>query len=169
MNTSDHSLRIEKEFNCSRQRLWRAWTDPEQLVRWFGPDHAPASNVVADVRPGGAWRACLDAKENGGSLWVSGHFEEVVANTRLVFSFRWEGDEHEDGPGVDTWVTVEFIKLDPKRTRLVLIQTGLVSTQSAEGHTEGWSSCLERLARAIDRLEHDPPSSLETATRNRSR
>lgn len=145
------TLRITREFRYPHDRLWSAWTDPARLMRWFGPEHDPASDVAADVRPGGSWRACLTNRDTGRALHVSGVYEEVVPKTRLTFSFRWEGDNHEDGPGVDTLVTVEFIQLAIDRTMLVLTQTGLASVRSADGHTEGWTSCLDRLERALDR------------------
>ena len=144
-------LRIEREFAYTCNMLWRAWTDPELLLLWFGPEHAPAREVVADFRPGGRWRACLDDHETGFPLYVSGRFEEIDPEVRLVFSFRWEGDTHEDGPGVDTLVTVDFVSLTADRTRIVLTQVGLVSEDSADGHARGWSSCLDGLEKSLGR------------------
>ena len=142
-------LRIERDYECAPETLWRAWIDEKLLVTWFGPERAPASNFVTDVRPGGTWRACLDAGENGGELRVSGKFEHVEENVCLVFTFRWDHNPDEGGKGVNTRVGVDFIPLTKKRTRLVLTQSNLANPESAARHTEGWNSCLDRLATAV--------------------
>ena len=142
-------LRIERDFAHSISKLWQAWIDPDRLLLWFGPEHAPARDIIADVRKGGDWRACLENDETGSRLYVSGRYEEIIPEKRLVFSFRWEGDTHEDGAGVDTLVTVEFIALAAGRSRLVLTQVGFVSQDSADGHARGWSSCLDRLEMSL--------------------
>jgi uncharacterized protein YndB with AHSA1/START domain len=139
------TLRIVRDFECSRERLWSAWMEPAALIEWFGPEHDPASEFSADVRVGGSWRACLRSTTNGRCLWVSGQYREIVPQERLVFTFRWEGSDHEDGPGVETVVTLTFLPQAAELTRLVLCQEGLASNASAAGHADGWLSCLVRL------------------------
>jgi uncharacterized protein YndB with AHSA1/START domain len=140
-----NTLRIVRDFACTRERLWSAWVTPTALIEWFGPEHDPASEFSADLRVGGAWRACLRSRASGRRLWVSGHYKEIIPQERIVFSFRWEGTNHEDGPGVETLVTLTFLAQTAELTRLVLCHEGLVSKDSADGHTDGWQSCLLRL------------------------
>ncbi|MBV8394213.1 MAG: SRPBCC domain-containing protein, partial [Alphaproteobacteria bacterium] len=106
MSIMDRRPKVEivRAFAQPRERVWRAWTRPEALLRWLGPVDWPAIEVTADVRVGGTWRACLRSTESGEILWQSGRYLEIVPTERLVFSFRWEGDSHEDGPGVETTV-----------------------------------------------------------------
>ncbi|AWN43616.1 SRPBCC family protein [Methylobacterium durans] len=138
-------LSITRDFAAPVERVWRAWARPEEMLRWLGPSEWPATEVRADLRVGGAWRACLTAHDGRDVLWQSGHYLEVDPPNLLRFTFRWEGTNHEDGPGVETVVTVRFDRLDGGRTRLTLTQDGLVSERSAGGHSRGWSSTLDRL------------------------
>ena len=151
-----NTLRIVRDFACSRDRLWAAWIAPTALIEWFGPEHDPASEFTADVRAGGSWRACLRSAADGRRLWVSGLYREIIPQERIVFTFRWEGTGHEDGPGVETLVTLTFMSQTAELTRLVLCHEGLASNASAEGHTDGWLSCLRRLESYL--LELSPSS-----------
>ena len=100
------SLNLRRILNAPRERVWRAWTQPEMLIAWLGPPEWPAVQFELDLRPGGAWRACLRSTTEDCVLWQGGVYREVVPPERLVFSFKWESDDHEDGAPVDTLVTV---------------------------------------------------------------
>ncbi|MBA2589050.1 MAG: SRPBCC domain-containing protein [Alphaproteobacteria bacterium] len=139
-------LEIIRDFQTSRDRVWRAWTQPDVLLRWLGPRHYPAVEVRADVRVGGAWRACLKSDSDKDVLWQSGRYLIVAPPERLEFTFAWEGSNHEDGPGVLTHVVVRLEELADGGTRMYFSQTGLVSSGSAKGHSAGWNSTFERLA-----------------------
>jgi uncharacterized protein YndB with AHSA1/START domain len=138
-------VEIVREFAAPRERVWRAWTDPRSLLQWLGPVDWPAIEVTADLREGGAWRACLQSTESGELLWQSGRYLEIVAPERLVYSFRWENENHEDGPGVDTTVSVLLSERPDGGTLMRFTHVGLASAQSATGHDRGWQSCFDRL------------------------
>jgi uncharacterized protein YndB with AHSA1/START domain len=137
-------LQITREFSAARARVWLAWTQPDAIVRWLGPSDWPAVEVTADVRVGGAWRACLRSSEDR-LLWQSGRYLIVEPPERLEFTFAWEGSNHEDGPGVETRVTVILDPTAGGGTLMRFSQTGLVSRESAAGHSKGWESTFERL------------------------
>lgn len=138
------SLSLERIFDAPRALVWKAWTTPETVVLWLGPVEWPAVSVSQDLRVGGEWRACLRSPETGQDLWQGGVYREIVPPERLVFTFKWD-DSHEDGPPVDTLVTVEFAELPDRRTRMDFTHEGLKSEQSLAGHRHGWTSTFERL------------------------
>ena len=144
-----HEVRISRDFRAPRDRVWRAWTHPSALVHWLGPSHCPAVLVDADVREGGVWRACLKWGGDQAVLWQSGRYLAVVPPERLEFTFAWEGSNHEDGPGVETRVIVLLEELPDGGTRMHFQQNGLVSAESAVGHSAGWNSAFGRLARLM--------------------
>jgi uncharacterized protein YndB with AHSA1/START domain len=150
---SDSDLQITREFSVARERVWRAWTQLDAIVRWLGPSDWPAVEVTADVRVGGAWRACLRSRNDDRLLWQSGRYLVVEPPERLEFTFAWEGSNHEDGPGVETRVTVILEPTASGGTRMRFSQTGLVSRQSAAGHLKGWESTFERLDQLLQ-LQH---------------
>ena len=127
------------------ERVWQAWISPGEMVRWLGPVDYPASHMEADVRVGGAWRACLSARLGTDVLWQSGRYLTVNPPKLLRFTFRWESANHE-AAGIETVVTVSLDQIDAGSTQLTLVQDGLASDQSVDGHGLGWSSTFDRLS-----------------------
>ena len=151
-------LTITRDFQAPRERVWRAWTQPDAIIRWHGPAFYPAVEVKADVRVGGAWRACLRSDKVGDVLlWQSGRYLVVTPPERLEFTFAWETPDHEDGPGVQTHVIVRLEELADGGTRMHFSQTGFLSTKSAISHSAGWNGTFDRLAEfLLDSCLHSP-------------
>ena len=135
------SLEITRVFNAPPALVFKAWTDPAMLMRWWGPRNYPASQLTLDARPGGSWRGCLRSIADGRELWQHGTFREVDAPHRLVFTFVWE--EHGER-GLETLITLTFAD-EGGKTRMTLRQTPFQSGAERDGHVEGWSSSLDRL------------------------
>lgn len=138
------TLNLQRVFDAPRKLVWHAWSNPEVLVLWMGPVEWPAVSATCDFRVGGAWRICLRSPETGENLWQGGVYTEIVAPERLAFTFKWD-ESHEDGPPVDTLVTVRLSETDDGRTRMDFTHEGLKSEQSLTGHLHGWSSTADRL------------------------
>jgi uncharacterized protein YndB with AHSA1/START domain len=140
-------LIITRDFHAPRERIWRAWTQADALIRWYGPQFYRAAEVNADVRVGGAWRACLKS-DNADDvvLWQSGRYLVVTPPERLEFTFAWETPNHEDGPGVQTHVIVHLEELANGGARMHFSQTGFLSEKSAISHSAGWNGTFDRLA-----------------------
>ena len=145
---ADRTLTITRVFDAPRELVFKAWTDKQHAMMWWGPKHHPATQVDMDVKPGGRWRHCLKSVETGKDLWHGGSFREVVPPERLVFTFAWE----ESGErGLDTLVTVTFEDLDGK-TRMTMHQTPFQSLGERDGHGEGWSSAFDRLDEHLTKI-----------------
>lgn len=138
------TLRMQRIFDAPRALMWKAWTSPEIMVLWLGPVEWPAVHVTQDLRVDGEWRACLRSPETGQDLWQGGVYREIVPPERLVFTFKWD-EAHEDGPPVDTLVTVVFSETDDGCTRMEFTHEGLKSERSLTGHKHGWTSTMDRL------------------------
>ncbi|MBD3836358.1 SRPBCC domain-containing protein [Brevundimonas sp.] len=139
------TLRLRRTFDAPRALVWRAWSRPEILVLWMGPVEWPAFSVTSDFRIGGAWRIGLKSPDTGEALWQGGVYREIVEPERIVFTFKWEGENHEDGPAVDTLVTVQLSETDDGRTEMDFTHDGLKNACSLAGHTHGWTSTADRL------------------------
>ena len=137
-------LRLRRIFDAPRDLVWLAWTNPEMTVRWLGPTAWPAVHVTQDLRVGGHWSAVLKSTEGDETLWQGGAYQIVDPPQRLVFTFTW-GEGHEDGPPVETVVSIELTALSGERTLMEFDQTGLKSPASAGGHHHGWTSSFSRL------------------------
>jgi uncharacterized protein YndB with AHSA1/START domain len=140
--SAERELVITRIFEAPRQLVFKMWTEPEHLVRWWGPRGFTTISGRMDVRPGGAWSRLMRAP-NGSVIRKHGVYREIVAPDRLVLTYVT--DDLAGNPGPETLVTVTLADLDGK-TRLTLHQTGFESVLAREGHHGGWTSCLERLA-----------------------
>jgi uncharacterized protein YndB with AHSA1/START domain len=139
------ALRVQRTFDAPRALVWRAWSRPEVLLLWMGPVEWPAFEVMSNFRVGGQWRIGLKSPETGETLWQGGVYREIVEPERLVFTFKWEGDNHEDGAPVDTLVTVELQEAADGRTDMSFTHEGLKDERSLTNHAYGWGSTVDRL------------------------
>jgi len=139
----DTVLRIERLIATPPERLFEFWTQPAQIVRWFGPDGCDIPSHDIDVRPGGAWRITMHSAE-GGTRTVSGVYRLIDRPRKLVFTWGWDDDK--GVRGYETEVTVTFAAA-PGGTRLTVLQQHFETLEGRDRHNLGWSSSLNRLER----------------------
>jgi uncharacterized protein YndB with AHSA1/START domain len=135
-------LTVTRVFDAPRETVFRAWTDPKQAALWWGPQGFTTISCEMDVRPGGAYRACMRSPE-GTRHCRRGVYREVVTPERLVFTFAWE--DANGNPGHEMVVTVTFAEIGGK-TELSLHQAAFETAGARDAHHAGWSSCMERFA-----------------------
>ncbi len=138
----ERELLITRVFDAPREIVFRAWTEPEHLIRWRGPKGFTTTVISMDLRPGGAYRFHMRSPE-GTDHWLRGVYREIVEPERLVFTWAWEDEQGR--PRHETLVTVTFEELAGK-TRLTLRQAVFESVTARDAHRTGWSSSLDRLA-----------------------
>ena len=83
MGKNDVELGIERIFAASIERLWQAWTNPEQLKRWRGPKDFTAPYAEIDLRIGGKFRYCMRAP-GGQEFWNGGVYRALVPLEKIV-------------------------------------------------------------------------------------
>jgi uncharacterized protein YndB with AHSA1/START domain len=135
-------LVLERVIDAPRPLVFKAWTDPDQIARWWGPKGFTTIDYEMDIRPGGTYRFHMRSPE-GGDRRKRGVYREIVSPERIVFTFAWE--EPDGRLGHETLVTVTFEDLGAK-TRLTLRQAVFDLATTREAHVVGWTSCLERFA-----------------------
>ena len=143
----DRVLEIVRVFDAPRSLVFKAWADPAHTVRWMGPRGYTATHYKQDLRPGGAWRACLRRDEDGKESWQGGVLREAIPPERLVFTFAWDQDDGR--PGHETLVTVTFAE-EQGKTRMTFRQAVFQSVESRDGHRGGWSSAFDRLEEFLE-------------------
>jgi uncharacterized protein YndB with AHSA1/START domain len=132
------SLNLSRVFDAPRERVFRAWTEPALLEKWWGPPGFSCPLAQVDLRTGGRYRLGMQPPD-GDVFYLGGVFREIRPPERLVYTWQWEGD-----PG-ETLVTVEFRDLGA-RTEVVLTHERFPDAEAVERHTDGWNGCLIRLA-----------------------
>ena len=150
---NERELVLSRVIPAAREKLYRAWTEPELLKQWFAP--APYTTPVAelDVRPGGASRIVM-RDPDGNDLPNPGVYLEVVPNERLVLTDAYTGEWQ---PSTKPFMTVILTFEDvPGGTRY----TARVRHWSADdrktheemGFHEGWGQCADQLAALVAKL-----------------
>jgi uncharacterized protein YndB with AHSA1/START domain len=141
-----YALTLRRTFDAPREKVFRAWTDPQALKQWYAPSDAFQTPVAeTDPKVGGRYRIEMIDPE-GKRHCVVGRYQEVKAPERLVFTWAWENDEH--GTGEDSVVTLEFRDLGG-RTEMTLTHERFATEKARDMHEHGHSGCLERLQRLL--------------------
>lgn len=144
---AERELVITRLFDAPRQLVFKVWTDPSHLVRWWGPQGFTSTIIgTIDVRPGGAYRIHMRSPE-GSDHWSQGVYREVVAPERLVMAGAWT-DAHGKPTSPETLLTVTFEEQQGK-TKLTLHQALFESVTARDAHRGGWNSSLDRLAEYV--------------------
>jgi uncharacterized protein YndB with AHSA1/START domain len=147
VTAATRALRVSRIIHADAETLFRAWTDPRELMRWWrqeGEGWAFAGASI-DLRVGGAYRLGMTAPD--GKIHVAvGVYREVQRPVRLVFTWEWEDPTHRAG---DTVVTVEFKDAGGDRTEVVLTHEGFVDEARMGRHQQGWIELLNLLERFV--------------------
>jgi uncharacterized protein YndB with AHSA1/START domain len=128
--------------------VFKAWTDPQQMVQWWSPADIECRSVTADLKVGGAYRIHM-VSEKGDHIAI-GTYKKIVPNKFLQFTWQWE---HYAMP--DSVVTVEFEDLGTT-TRLTLTHAGVPDHEDAADHQRGWTSAIEKFAGLIEQNKIKP-------------
>jgi uncharacterized protein YndB with AHSA1/START domain len=89
--TADRDIVIARRFDAPRELVWRAWTEPEHLIQWWGPQGFTNTFHEIDVRPGGVWRFVMHGPD-GTDYDNFVRFIEVVRPERIVFDHGTSAD-----------------------------------------------------------------------------
>lgn len=144
----ERTLVLSRVFDAPRALVFKTWTQPEHLARWWGPRGFTLISFKADARVGGSFRFGMRSPENT-DHWAHGAYREVVPPERLVYTFAWE---HPDGkPKHETIITLTFAEQGAK-TKLTLKQTLFESVTSRDMHQSGWSSTFDMLGEYLATL-----------------
>jgi len=95
---AEREIVITRVFDAPRDRVFKAWTEPERVMRWGGPNGFTTPVCKIDLRPGGVFHNCMRSPE-GRDFWSKGVYREIVAPERIVctdFFSDAEGDRDGD-------------------------------------------------------------------------
>jgi uncharacterized protein YndB with AHSA1/START domain len=141
-NQPAFEVNLERLIDASRERVWAAWADPEQIVHWFAPRPYTLRVDRMDFRSGGGFEMAMRAPD-GSEHAFSGKYVELVRPARLV----WTG-EFADGPPEQIRTEVLFLS-EAGKTRVKVRQSFSVVTPQTEpatrGARQGWTMTLTQL------------------------
>ena len=139
---ADRVLKIERVFDAPRDLVFKAWTEPEHMSRWWGERGFKSTVIKNELRPGGAYRIHMLGPD--GDHWTQGVYREVVPPERLVMFGSW-ADAKGNPTRPETMLTLLFEDLGEK-TKLTLHHAIFESVTARDAHNSGWTSALDCLA-----------------------
>lgn len=136
------TLEVRHSINATPERLFDAWTDPAQLVAWWGPEGVVCIGAQVDLRVGGKFRIG-NRLPDGAELWIAGEFVTIDPPHMLRYTWLIEGTM-----GSTEMVTVRF---EPRNseTEVVVQHERIPDAAAREQHACGWEGCLDGLAELV--------------------
>ena len=146
---TDEQILITREFGAPKHLVYRAWTTPELVSRWWSGGHGEMTVTEIDLRVGGTWRYAM-VVEGGFEVGFHGEFREIVPNERIVSTEVYEGMP--DAAAVDT---ITFTEVGGRTTLEVLVQHSCKEHRDAhiasgmEGGMQKSMDLLEQVAASL--------------------
>ena len=155
-------LTITRVFDAPRELVWKAWTEPELVKRWWGPKGFTSPVCKIDLRIGGEYLSAMRSPE-GQDFWSKGVYREIVAPERLVMTDSFADEKGNTVPAShygmspdwprELLITVTFEEHDGK-TKLTLKHSGIVgiSDTDRDNMQQGWTESFDKLAEYLAKV-----------------
>ena len=149
---------ITRMFDAPRELVWKAWTDPQYVMQWWGPKGFTAPVCKMDFHVGGKFLCCMRSPD-GQEFWNAGEYHEIVPHEKIVSSMYFsdsEGNKVEAAEyGIehqaieDAHDVVLFEDLGSGKTKLTFIGNETAEDATKSGQAEGWNQILEKIAAVL--------------------
>jgi uncharacterized protein YndB with AHSA1/START domain len=150
-------LTIPRIFDASRELVWKAWTDPEHMMRWWGPKDFTSPSCKMDLRVGGRYLFCMRSPD-GKDYYSTGVFNKIDPLKEIVYTDSF-ADEHgnvvpashygmQGDLPLEQQVTVTFEDLGYK-TKMTLKHAGMPAGEHGEMAELGWNQSFDKLAESL--------------------
>jgi len=134
------SLTLHRKFPVTPEKVWRAWTDPQALKQWFGPEGVQAVSVAEiDLRVGGRFRLVFGGPQ-GNEHEAAGVYKEMVPNRKLVFSWCWPRTT----PDRVSQITL-LLRPEGGGTDMEFRHEQFFDQAARDGHNRGWTVTFAKL------------------------
>lgn len=165
--TNQKGIEIIRVFDAPREMVWKAWTEPELIKKWWGPEGFSAPSIKVDLKVGGKYIFAMHGP--AGSEWdkdmySAGVYKEIVPHEKLVVTDYFSDEEGNkmtpDKQGMDVdfpeemTVTVLFEEMEDGKTKLSINYPKPETEAQMEamlksGMKEGWASSLDKLEKSL--------------------
>lgn len=155
-----HELVITRVFDAPPELVWRAWSECEHLIKWWGPRGYTTPSCRIDFRVGGTYHYCMRSEENV-EIWGTGTYLDIVPMKRIYATDSFADERgnivaatHYGMPAnipLEMRIDVTFEDLDGK-TRMVLKHIGLPPGEMSAGASVGWNESFDKLADTLTSL-----------------
>ncbi|MGQ0794656.1 MAG: SRPBCC family protein [Nitrosopumilaceae archaeon] len=148
-------------FNAPRKIVWKTWTDPKEVIKWWGPENFTAPHISIDFRVGGKYVYCMRGTGTDGvvkDFWNTGKHLEIKPMEKIVTSMSF-ADEHGNPvpasyygmPGrwpAEIMLTVTFEEIKGGKTKITVQEVG-IPDEMAKFAGLGWNQSLDKFAESL--------------------
>jgi uncharacterized protein YndB with AHSA1/START domain len=146
LRSGELTLDMRRVLAAQRSAVFAAFSDPDKLSKWWGPEGFTVPNLEFEPRVGASFRIEMQPPE-GDPFYITGEFRTVDPPVRLAFTFVYEDPDPDD---VDTLVELSFRDLG-ESTEVVFTQGPFKTAARVELHRDGWSDSLDKLEQLISK------------------
>jgi uncharacterized protein YndB with AHSA1/START domain len=148
---------ITRVLNAPRELVWKAWTDPQHFMQWWGPKDYTCPFCEIDLRVGGKYLNCMRSPE-GKEYWSTGVYREIIPMERLVFTDCFADEQGNVVPASHYGLSSDFplemlvvLTLEDLggKTRMVLEHIGVPTGPDSDGTQQGWSESFDKLVESL--------------------
>ncbi len=149
---------VTRVFDAPRELVWKAWTEPEYVMQWWGPKGCTTPFCEMDFREGGKFLFCMRAPD-GQEGWNGGQYHQIVLHEKIVFSLYFSdpqgnkvdpaqyGIEHEAIP--DACDVIIFEDFGTGQTKLTFIGNETMENAINSGQVAGMNQTLDKFAAVV--------------------
>jgi uncharacterized protein YndB with AHSA1/START domain len=144
---TDEQILISREFDAPKHLVYKAYTTPELVKRWWHANRGRMTIAEIDLRVGGRWRSVM-VTDGGLEVGFHGEYREIVPNERIVSTEVYEGMPRSEGPEQGTLNTATFTETDGRTTLTILVQAPSKEIRDAiidSGMEDGLQDALDLL------------------------
>jgi uncharacterized protein YndB with AHSA1/START domain len=151
-------LTITRTFDAALELVWKVWTDPGYMKRWWGPKDFTAPFIKIDLRVGGTYLYCMRSPD-GQEYWSTGVYREIIPLQRMVITDNFSDEEGNIVPAShygmsgdwssDLLVTVTFEE-QKERTKVTLRHEGIPPGEMTEQTKDGWNESFDKLEKVLE-------------------
>jgi uncharacterized protein YndB with AHSA1/START domain len=148
---------ITRIFDAPRELVWKAFTEPERVKRWWGPKNFTAPVCKVDLRVGGVYLYCMRSPE-GQDYWNTGVYKEIIPMERLVYTDSFADEKGNVVPAthygmsadfpLELLVTVTFEEQGGK-TKMTLRHVGIPAGEMSDLTAAGWNESFDKLSESL--------------------
>ncbi|AJY73519.1 SRPBCC family protein [Paenibacillus beijingensis] len=155
-SSGDRDFVMERFFNSPRELVFKAFTEPEHVARWWGPFGFTIPVCRIDLRPGGIWHYCMRSPE-GDEHWVRSEYREITRPERIVYVSTFADKDGNPVDGIPEQLFTIMFSEDEGKTKLTIrIAYGSAEDLKATlemGMVQGLTITLNQLADYLSEIQ----------------
>ncbi len=159
-DSNEQDLVITRIFDAPRQLVWKAWSKPEMLMKWWGPKDFTCPAARIDFRVGGKYHVAMHGPKGSDfdkDLWSTGIYKEIMPIEKIVATDSFADEKGNIVPSIhygmagfplEMLVTVTFEDYEGTKTKMTLIHSGIENISEADRNNmeQGWNQSFDKLA-----------------------